>query len=91
MTIAPIWRTEANVFEDKHLKAVDATRRNRMTMIPTKVTIHIVLIFMMDDICVMSLFDEERLMSQTEFLEKRIALLELTHDLMCTVLDDLPV
>lgn len=46
MTTAPICKIEAKVFDDKHLKAVDATKRKRMTMMPTKVTIHMVLIFM---------------------------------------------
>ena len=48
ITIAPICKIDASVLDDKHRKAVDATNRSKITIIPTKVTIHIVLKFMAD-------------------------------------------
>lgn len=49
ITIAPICKTDANVLEERHRNAVEATRRSKITIIPTKVTIHMVLRFMMND------------------------------------------
>lgn len=45
ITIAPICNIDASVLDDKHRNAVDATNSNKITIIPTKVTIHIVLRF----------------------------------------------
>jgi len=47
MTIAPICRTDARVLDERQRKAVDAISRKRMTRMPIKVTIHIVLKFIM--------------------------------------------
>ena len=49
ITIAPICKTDANVLEERHRNAVEATRSSKITMIPTKVTIHMVLRFMMNE------------------------------------------
>ena len=60
--MAPICNMEASVFEDKHRKAVDATSNKSTTIIPTKVTIHMMLRFMFWSI---SLFSAAKLFFST--------------------------
>lgn len=47
ITIAPICMTEASVLEERQRNAVDATSSSKTTMMPTKVTIHMMLRFML--------------------------------------------
>lgn len=76
MTIDPIWSTDANVFEDKHLKAVDAINRNRMTTMPTAVTIHMVLIFILTLLLLTMRYKQgERLKPVVSFLPRNLMMI----------------